>query len=147
MQHAKGFGHALLAGWKYSGIITAETGFALSPGLSVSNQGLANRPDLTGQKLTYPGTVADWFNTSAFSTPAYGYFGNAGVGIIRGPGLVNFDMAFYKDFKFTEHQRLEFRSEFFNIFNHANFLGSGVGTTEGVYNLGSSHECRRWPHR
>ena len=133
MQHATGWHHAVLGGWKYSGIISAQSGFALSPGLSVSNQGLATRPNISGA-ITYPGTVANWFSTSSFSAPAAGYFGNAGVGIIRGPGLVNFDMGFYKDFNFTEHQKLEFRGELFNIFNHTNF--NGVSTTYGSGNFG-----------
>ena len=134
MQHAKGWEHAVLGGWKASGIISAQSGFALSPGLSVANQGLANRPNINGS-ISYPGTVADWFSTSEFSAPAAGYFGNAGVGIIRGPGLVNFDMGFYKDFNITEHQKLEFRGELFNIFNHPNF--NGVSTSYGSGNFGA----------
>jgi hypothetical protein len=135
MQSSTGFKHALLAGWKYSGIITAQSGFALSPGLSISNQGLANRPNLTGTALTYPKTVAEWFNTAAFSAPGYGYFGDAGAGILRGPGLVNFDMAGYKEFNITERQKIEFRGELFNIFNHTNF--SGISTSLGAGNFGA----------
>ena len=61
--------------------------------------------------------------------PAVGFFGNAGNGIIGGPGLVNFDMGFYKDFRVTEHHAIQFRSEFFNLFNHTNF--NFVDTTFG----------------
>lgn len=133
LQHSTGWKHALLGGWKYSGIITAQSGFALSPGLSVANQGLASRPNLTGQNLTYSKTVSEWFNTAAFAAPAYGYFGNAGVGIIRGPGLINFDMAGYKDFHITERQKLEFRGELFNIFNHTNFSGVSTALGSGTF--------------
>ena len=66
---------------------------------------------------------------AAFTAPAAGYFGNGGTGIISGPGMINFDVTLYKDFKVTEHQKLEFRAEVFNIFNHANF--TGVSTTYG----------------
>ena len=53
--------------------------------------------------------------------PAAGYFGNAGTGNIRGPGLINFDVTLYKKFKITEKHSVEFRAEFFNVFNHTNF--------------------------
>ena len=71
-------------------------------------------------------------NTNAFAQPAAGFFGNAGTGSIRGPGLINFDMGFYKDFRIKERHTIEFRAELFNIFNHSNFnaidpvLGSGT---------------------
>ena len=134
MQNATGFKRALLGGWRYSGIATVQSGLSLNPGLSVSNQGLATRPNATGQALTYPKTVSEWFNTAAFAAPAAGFFGNAGQGIIRGPGLFNFDMAFYKDFRFRERQAIEFRGELFNIFNHTNF--SGVNTSPGSAQYG-----------
>ena len=135
MSHAKGFSRALLGGWKYNGISTFRSGFSLNPGLSVANQGLATRPDVAaGQQLSYPKTITQWFNTAIFQRPAFGSFGNAGVGTITGPGLVNFDMGLYKDFAFTEKRRLQFRSEFFNVFNHPN-LGNPT-TTLGSGNYG-----------
>jgi hypothetical protein len=135
LKTAKGFKGAMLGGWKYSGITSFQSGIALSPGLSVANQGLASRPDVvSGSSLSYPKTVSQWFSTSSFAAPAYGYFGTAGTGIIRGPGIVNFDMGMYKNFKFTEKRLLQFRAEFFNIFNHTNF--SGVSTTLGSGNFG-----------
>jgi hypothetical protein len=123
-----------LGGWKYAGITAIQSGISLQPGLSVSNQGLASRPNATGEALTYPKTAAEWFNTAEFSAPAYGYFGTAANGSITGPGLVTFDMALYKDFRFSEHQTLEFRGELFNIFNHTNF--SGISTGYGNSNFG-----------
>jgi hypothetical protein len=135
MASAKGIAHTLLGGWKYNGISTFRSGFSLSPGLSVANQGLATRPDVVpGQDMTYPQTRNQWFNTAIFQKPAFGKFGNAGVGTITGPGLVNFDMGLYKDFAFTEKRRLQFRSEFFNVFNHTN-LGNPT-TTLGSGNYG-----------
>jgi hypothetical protein len=124
-----------LGGWKYSDITTIYDGFSLDPGLSISNQGLAIRPNrLTGVTIQGPKTVNQWFNTAAFEAPAPGYFGNAAPGSIRGPGLVNFDMAFYKDFRITERQKIEFRAELFNIFNHTNF--NAVDTTYGDGSFG-----------
>ncbi|MEO8129776.1 MAG: carboxypeptidase-like regulatory domain-containing protein, partial [Bryobacteraceae bacterium] len=135
MTHAKGLSRVLLGGWKYNGISTFRSGLSLNPGLSVSNQGLATRPDVApGQQLTYPKTITQWFNTAAYQRPAFGKFGNAGPGRITGPGLINFDMGLYKDFAFTEKRRLQFRSEFFNVFNHTNF--GNPTTTVGSGNYG-----------
>jgi hypothetical protein len=131
---ARGIEGAALGGWKYSGITTIQSGFPLDPGLSVANQGLATRPDRTSAPIAGPKTVQEWFNTAAFARPAYGYFGNAGTGTIPGPHLVNFDMAFYKDFHIKERHTFEFRAELFNIFNHTNF--NGVATTYGAANFG-----------
>ena len=48
-------------------------------------------------------------------------FGNAGVGIVRGPHQLNFDFSVLKETSITERQKIQFRAEFFNIFNHAQF--------------------------
>ena len=52
-------------------------------------------------------------------------YGNSGVGIVRGPHQLNFDFSIQKVMKFGERQSLQFRSEFFNIFNHAQFALPG----------------------
>jgi len=135
MRNTKGIQGAILGGWKYNGITTVQSGLSLSPGLSIANQGLATRPDVVpGQSLSYQKKVSQWFNPAAFAAPGYGFFGNAGPGIITGPGVVNFDMGLYKDFRITEHKKFQFRTEFFNVFNHTNF--SGVSTTLGAGNFG-----------
>ncbi|MEO7144010.1 MAG: hypothetical protein ABI165_10990 [Bryobacteraceae bacterium] len=90
---------------------------------------------MNGQQLTYPQTIGQWFNTAVFQKPAFGKFGNAGPGTITGPGLVNFDMGLYKDFAFTEKRRLQFRSEFFNVFNHTNFGNPTTTVGSGNYGL------------
>ncbi|MGH9612194.1 MAG: carboxypeptidase regulatory-like domain-containing protein [Bryobacteraceae bacterium] len=131
----KDWAGTLLGGWKYSGLTAIQSGISLQPQLSIANQGLASRPDATGQAMSYPKTVAEWFNTGAFAAPAPGFFGTASNGSIRGPGLVTFDMALYKDFRFGEHQSVQFRGELFNIFNHTNF--SGVNTTFGSGGYGN----------
>jgi hypothetical protein len=68
-------------------------------------------------------TLARWFNTAAFAafSPAPQAFGTAGVGIMRGPGSINFDFTFAKNFNVTERRYFQFRTELFNAFNRANF--------------------------
>lgn len=141
LKNSTGLARAVLGGWKYTGITTLQSGLPLTPGLSTANPGLAQRPNVVaGQKLTYPKKVSQWFNTAAFAAPPYGHYGNASPGIIRGPGLINFDMGLYKDFRITERQKVQFRSEFFNIFNHTNF--NGVSTSVGAGNYGQVTSAR-----
>ena len=73
-----------------------------------------------GQKL---GTPTLWFDPCAFAVPPSGFYGNLGRGTFIGPDTVSFDMSLQKSIalKFREGTRLEFRSDFFNLFNRANF--------------------------
>src|SRR2546425_1114037 len=122
-----------LGGWTFSGITLVESGFALGPGLSIATPGLASRPNLVGS-VSGPKTVAKWFNTDAFAPAAFGIFGNAGTGLIRGPGENTWNWAFYKSFPLGERAKLEFRSECFNIWNHPSF--TAVQTAFGAGNYG-----------
>jgi hypothetical protein len=57
-------------------------------------------------------------------------FGNAGHGNLRGPDQVNFDFAILKSFRFRERHQLQFRTEFFNLFNHPQFALPGGGVDQ-----------------
>ncbi len=118
-----------LGGWQIANITTVQDGYSLTPGLSIPSQGNAARPNTTGAPISGNQTAAQWFNTAAFTAPAAGYFGDAGTGSIRGPGLINFDLTLQKTFRITERQGVEFRAEFFNVLNHTNF--TGVSTNFG----------------
>jgi Carboxypeptidase regulatory-like domain/TonB dependent receptor-like, beta-barrel len=121
----------ILGGWEVSGIHVFQGGLGLTAtlgGSSVLNIGGERRarPNLIGNPVLPESQrkVERWFNTDAFQpsfNPALQAFGNAGVGIMRGPGYVNFDFTFAKNFYITERIRTQFRTEFFNAFNRANF--------------------------
>jgi hypothetical protein len=66
-------------------------------------------------------SAAEWFNTSAFVTSPYGTFGNEGRNIVEGPGLETIDFSFVKNTAIAERLKVQFRAEFFNLLNHANF--------------------------
>jgi hypothetical protein len=76
-------------------------------------------------------------NPAAFSFPAPGDFGNLGRWALHGPGLSQFDLTVQKRFAVTEGVSIEFRSEFYNLFNRANFanpparLNNALGTASG----------------
>jgi hypothetical protein len=150
-----------LGGWELGSIISAQTGEAVTAVLSsdVTNTGSSSpRPDqihnpydfsyaIADQSTTFlcsrPGhqTLDCWFNQAAFALPALApgqsfarTWGNSPIGNLRGPGFVNFDVVFQKSFKIHESQQLQFRSEFFNIFNHPNFglPGAGIASSTGT---------------
>ena len=81
-------------------------------------------------------TLDCWVNQAAFVAPPLApgqqsahSFGNAKIGDLRGPNLVDFDLVLQKNFKIRESQQIEFRSEFFNLFNHPNFGLPGGGSS------------------
>jgi len=127
-------------GWQISAIGTMESGLALNVGLggTYGNNGIpgsTNRPDVVGS-LSYPGTIAEWFNTGIFAAPAPGTWGDAGKMLLRGPGRDNWDISLFKQFAFSEsgQRNLEFRFESFNTFNHTQF--NNVDTTFSDGNFG-----------
>ena len=67
------------------------------------------------------GKVEQWFDPTAFELPAAGFYGNLGRNTVIGPGLVNVNMSIVKTFRPREQHALAFRTEFFNLFNRANF--------------------------
>ncbi len=111
-------------GWQISGIITAQSGqpFSVLTGENQSSTGLGDdRANVSGDPNGGPHTVAEFFNTSAFSINAPLTFGNSGRNIVAGPGFTNVDFALMKDTVITERVKMQFRAEFFNILNHPNF--------------------------
>lgn len=69
--------------------------------------------------------MQQYFNTGCFTAPAAFEFGDSGVGHVRGPRIVNFDISAFKRFNVTERTSLEFRAEFFNLLNDAHFDNPG----------------------
>jgi hypothetical protein len=139
-----GFIGQTLGGWELSGVTQFQTGTPLTIGLTGGNLGLATRPDVVaGQKGDGPQTISQWFNTAAFAYPAYGYFGNAGNNIVRGPGVQQWDLSLFKTFRIGEHVNFNLRGEAFNAFNHTNFLGVSTALGNGDFGqVVSAHEAR-----
>jgi hypothetical protein len=116
--------HLLADGWQTTGILTLQTGQPLTVLTGVNNSSTGegtDRPDLIGDPNAGPHTVMKWFNTAAFAMNAPLAFGNAGRNIVQGPSFKNFDFALMKNTRIKEVSNVEFRAEFFNVFNHPNF--------------------------
>jgi len=120
----------------------AMTGFPvnvlmLSSYVAPNGSSGTQRPDLVrGVSLTPPGgrTVAEWINPAAFATPA-GEFGTASRDLARGPGTWQIDLGASKTIPLAERGQLEFRSEFYNIFNHPQF-----GQPQSTFNPSNTNE-------
>ena len=136
----------LIGGWQTTGIWTLETGRPFNITLPFDNanvgaRGNFQRPNLVGNPYpdgwtkTY-GPAGLYFNPAAFAAAPAFQFGNLGRNVLRGPGFKNFDIGMFKNFNFTERIRLQYRAEFFNLFNNVNF--SNPGGSFGTPNFGRS---------
>ena len=127
-----GITNQLLGGWNLNTVTLVESGPWLTPNISTSfdqsntnvqNRGAYLRPDQVSSDLTRGRSRSQYFNLAAFApTPANaGRFGNAGVGILEGPGTKTASIGVAKSFRVTEASHIRFESTFTNIFNHTNF--------------------------
>jgi hypothetical protein len=135
----------LVSGWGIDGVTTFQRGFPLkiswggSPtALEQANFGVSNvRPDVVaGCSKGGNRNLAAWFNTSCFAAPPQWGFGNESRvdSTLRAQGINNFDFAAFKRTMIGERFGVEFRTEFFNLFNHTRFGVPGTsfnGTATG----------------
>jgi len=123
------WGHnRLSSGWTLSSIVTLQTGFPFTPqlGYNPSNNGDTRNPVRPSWNPAFHGPVIigspnEYFNPNAFIAPPNGTFGNVGRDVLTGPGLATVDFSVLKTTAITERMKAQFRAEFFNILNHANF--------------------------
>ncbi len=137
-------------GWSIGNVATLQTGAPNTITNQTNNCNCfssgAQRPDVlanpnlpTGQRR-----LNSWFDPTVFAQPAAYTFGDAGIGIVRGPGLINVDFSLLRNFRITDHARAEFRGEFFNGINRTNFGNPGAvygSSTFGV--IGSAGPARQ----
>lgn len=137
--NASGFLNQLIGNWQIAGITSASTGnwFTVSdPLVNSSNTDCGGtvsfncaRPNVIGKPNAAPCIPGTFYNTCAFTSDlVQGTYGNAGRNIVLGPGYQDWDMTFYKAFPVHEQMHFEFRADFFNIWNHTNFLTGPTGS-------------------
>jgi hypothetical protein len=149
--------NAIFGGWQVNVIEKATSGFPLFVVDGANGSGVnffwnatpLNRPDMVGdpnkggQVAANPTCVAparvhtleNWFNPCAFAHAQAGELGNAARAPLYGPRFVNTDFSALKNFRLHEGYTLQFRAEFFNLFNHAQYYLSGGAT--GMQDLSS----------
>ena len=124
--------HWIANGWQWGGLLRASSGTPFTPQIGGDPLGMANastfdRPDVvTGSgcsgSLVNAGNPAHYIKTQCFSFPSPATrIGNAGRNTLIGPALVDLDTSLFKNFQVQEWLRAQFRAEFFNVLNRANF--------------------------
>ena len=130
----------VIGGWSLGIVGTIQTGAPITVITQTNSCNCfsagSQRPNVSGNPNLPSGqrSVAEWFNVADFSQPANLTFGNEGVGVIRAPGVVDFDLSLARTFRIKERFRAELRGDFFNSVNHTN-LGL-PGTTFGSASFG-----------
>jgi hypothetical protein len=162
---SQGIAKKVIAGWNVSGVTIAQTGdymtfYSQAAGTAFGTSttsyltGLAtpdfcsgfNRHDIKNPGST-KANLGAYFKDAAFCTPAVVAsggpgatgFGDAGIGIGIGPGQFNWDISILKNTQITERVRVQFRSDFYNAFNHSQFSdpGSGAFGSVGFVDVGN----------
>jgi hypothetical protein len=120
----------LVKGWQWNAIATLASGNPFSPVIGYDRAGAKfqagtspQRPDLAAGRGTNPvlGGPDRYFDPSAFTLPAPGFYGNLGRNTLIGPGMEMIDVSLNKQFRVTEKIKAQFRTEMFNSLNHPNF--------------------------
>ena len=143
------FLNPVIGGWTLSTVTTLQTGQWLTPTMPAADDqsntdmierntgGAIARPDCVGNPYANQ-TTQNFFNLNAFALPPAnaGRFGNCGVGILQGPGMIDVDTGLAKLFQHRGTYRLRFEATFTNVLNHTNFappaLNIGNPSTFGI---------------
>jgi hypothetical protein len=142
-----GYANQVLGGWEVSFINQAQSGQpitvtyspsanAIVSGIQQDFRGANNyRPNVTGNPILAGGGPQNglaYLDATAFAVPVGTPFGNAPRNLVSGPSFNQLDFAANKSFTLTERARLQFRAEFFNLFNHTNFLAPNSNLSSGA---------------
>ncbi len=129
-----GIAGAIAGGWLVNGILTLTDGYPLSVHDNSATQNTligsveSLRVNLTpgGNSNPVLGGPDKYFDTTQFVPSEPGYFGTLGRNTLISPGLATMDFSVQKNFQFQESHRVQFRAEFFNLFNRPNFGSPGT---------------------
>ncbi|HZQ69312.1 MAG TPA: carboxypeptidase-like regulatory domain-containing protein [Terriglobales bacterium] len=137
-----GAANAIAGNWQINVIEKITSGFPVflinstnGSGVNLTNNGNnLNRPDQVCSAEASNPTLNKWFNTQCFVNAPNGELGNAARAPVYGPDFVNTDFSLIKHFvlPFREGMGLDFRAEFFNLFNHAQFGLPGNDVSSGT---------------
>jgi hypothetical protein len=139
-------------GWQLSPLVSLYTGqpvnLLIGKDISLTagnaNGGQGDRPSVLVPDQVYgsPKTLGNYYTLNSFAcagnlpgqcTVFSGQYGNIGRNALYGPGTIQWDMALSRRFKFGERMSMDFRSDFFNIMNHANWSNPATGITTSTF--------------
>src|SRR5439155_910643 len=132
--NASGVLNQIVGGWQVGGITSVSSGnwFTILDDNGVANSDGQQRPDLVGDPRAKSCMPNTFFNTCAFADPPAGSFGDVSRNSVQGPGYQIWDFSLFKNFPISERTKLEFRAEFFNVFNHPNLQFAKSGPQNSI---------------
>ena len=136
---------AVLNGWQVTGIVQFQTGapYTITSGTDISRDGIGgDRAKTTGVSMDPPegSEQTVWFNPAAFAAGDVGTFGTVDKGAYFGPSTYYWDMGLSKNVRFSDDMSVQFRAEFFNIFNNVNFANPATAVNgAGFGRITSTH--------
>ena len=148
-----GFVRYGLGGWEVSGIVNYSSGYPFSVTTGSAAPWLGAGRDIGSLRLNLTGTSpcagcgskdnwarVGYFTQTAFTSPliapaVYGTFGNSGRNTLTGPSYFDTDMSLVKNFPLLprENSKLQFRADFFNLFNNVNFNSPTTSSSSSVF--------------
>ncbi|HEY0784767.1 MAG TPA: carboxypeptidase regulatory-like domain-containing protein, partial [Acidobacteriaceae bacterium] len=138
--HLHGLLDEAFGGWRATGVFQVHSGIPFTPTISgqdnsnsEANQcycGFAWLPNVVHSPKVAHQTIQQWFDPTAFVTPAFATLGDERRNSLRGPNWRELDLSAGKTFAIREQMHFEVRADAFNALNHPNFYqpSSGVGT-------------------
>lgn len=147
-------GRKLLEGWRVNGITTLRSGFPLEISSGRDNFGSGNargqRPNLVAGADVRAGTkdyrtsnTHNYINRDAFTPNLRAQYGNLGGWRLTGPGSQVFDFSIFKNTAIGDRATVQFRTEFFNVFNHTNFGGPATALNSTLFGRITSANASR----
>jgi hypothetical protein len=138
--------HLILGDWQVNAIVSyfGATPIEITDGVNTlgTASAVGQRPNYTGAPLyLHTADKTRHLNPAAFATPAPGQLGSLGKGSVRGTAISTVDFSFAKNWRIKERYGIQFRTEFFNLLNHTNFVGFDTdtrNTTFGTLNVAQS---------
>ena len=129
----------VLGGWNLSGLLQARTGRPLTISVTRSTADLPDGNNSGQRADVVPGvspipanqTPDQWLDVNAFAVPARGTWGDIGRNTLRGPGLLQLDLALQRRFRFGGDRSVELRVEAFNALNRANLANPNTNISSG----------------
>ncbi len=143
--------NGVIGGWQTNNVLTIHSGGFLTPYFSSGDPsgtgsgiiGRAQRPDRIGNFIPAQKSAGEWIDGSGFACPGgscsigeggstpppIGRFGTSGVGIVNGPGTIDWDAGLSKSFHLTEHAKLRIEVSFVNVMNHLNLGNPDLNIT------------------